>query len=118
MQNHISDFHKNEFKVALVYLEQWEVLGYSHYVPWDGGYDSPEVDLSCKGSLGFLDDWFIRPVKGRNLLSLVRDKSQSKYTSKRRSSLKSLSYLERRDIDRIIPTSFRRWSVYLSDYLA
>ena len=69
MQNHISDFHKNEFKVGLIYLEQWEVLGFDHYVPWDGGCESPEVDLHCKGSFGFLDDWFIRPAEERTYSS-------------------------------------------------
>jgi hypothetical protein len=56
MRNYISTNHKNEFKVGLIYVEQWEFLGFDHYVPWDGGCYSPEVDLNCKGSLGFLDD--------------------------------------------------------------
>jgi hypothetical protein len=122
MQNYTSYNHRNEFKVGLIYSEQWELLGHEYYVPWDGTCDSPKIDLSnCKGSLGFVDDWVLGPRKGQNLLRLVRDKCLSE--SRRHSSLKKLFYLERREADRItrlssILITFKRWSVYLSDYLA
>ncbi len=121
MQSYISSNHKNEFKVGLIYLEQWELLGCEHYVLYDGDCASPRIDLTCKGSLGFIGDWFIRPIKGKNLLRLVRDKCLSK--SRRYSSLKKLFYLEKRVTGRItrlldISANTKRWSVYLSDYLA
>jgi hypothetical protein len=122
MQNYISYNHRNEFKVGLIYLEQWELLGCDYWVLFDGRCDSPKIDLTCKGSLGWIGDWFIiRPRKGKNLLRLVRDKCLSK--SRRHSSLKKLFCLERREADRVtrlssITDKTKRWCVYLSDYLA
>ncbi len=120
MQNYTSYNHRNELKVGLIYLEQWELLGHPHYVLFDGHCESPRVDLTCKGSLGWVGDWLIRPKKGKNLLRLVRDKCQSK--SRRHPSLKKLFYLERREADRLtrlldITEKTKRWCVYLSDYL-
>jgi hypothetical protein len=85
-------------KVALVYLEQCEVLGSDYWVLFDGYCDSPSLGLTAIGSLGFTADWFIRPRKGKKLLRLVRDKCLSK--SRRHSSLKKLFYFERREADR------------------
>jgi hypothetical protein len=121
MQNCISYNHRNEFKVALVYLEQWEVLGSDYWVYHDGYCDSPYLGLTAEGSLGFTADWFIKPRKGKKLLRLVRDKCISK--SGRRSSLKKLFYFERREADSdtraaVVKDKSRRWLVYLSDYLA
>jgi hypothetical protein len=93
MQNCISYNHRNEFKVGLVYLELWEVLGSDYWVLFDGYCDSPRLDLTAIGSLGFTADWFIRPRKGKNLLRLIRGKCLSK--SRRHSSLKKLFYFER-----------------------
>jgi hypothetical protein len=121
MQSYISYNHRNEFKVALVYLEQWEVLGSDYWVTNDGYCDSPYLGLTAEGSLGFTADWFIRPRKGKNLLRLFRDKCLSK--SRRHSSLKKLFYFKRRETDRdtrvaAITDRSKRWFVYLSDYLA
>jgi hypothetical protein len=54
MQNYISYNYKNEFKVGLIYLEQWELLGCDYWVLFDGHCDSPKIDLTCKGSLGWI----------------------------------------------------------------
>jgi hypothetical protein len=121
MRSYISYNHRNEFKVALVYLEQWEVLGSDYWVLYDGYCDSPYLGLTAEGSLGFTADWFIRPRKGKNLLRLVRDKCLSK--SSRHSSLKKLFHFERRETDRdtraaAITDKTKRWFVFLSDYLA
>ncbi len=35
-----------------------------HFILYDGDCASPRIDLTCKGSLGFIEDWFIRPRKG------------------------------------------------------
>ena len=121
MQNCISYNHRNEFKVALVYLEQWEVLGSDYWVYHDGYCDSPYLGLTAEGSLGFTADWFIKPRKGKKLLRLVRDKCISK--SGRRSSLKKLFHFERREADSdtraaAITDKSKRWSAFLPDYLA
>jgi hypothetical protein len=121
MQNYISYNHRNEFKVGLVYLEQWEVLGSDYWVLCDGYCDSPYLGLTAEGSFGFTADWFIRPRKGKNLLKLVRDKCLPK--SRRHSSLKKIFYFERREADRdaraaAITDKSKRWCAYLSDYLA
>jgi hypothetical protein len=121
MQSCISYNPRNEFKVALVYLEQWETFGSDYWVLFDGYCDSPKLIQTAKGSLGFTADWYIRPRKGKNLLRLVRDKCLSK--SRRHSSLKKLFYFERREADREtraaeLTHKSKYWSVYLSDYLA
>ena len=122
MQSYISSNHKNEFKVGLVYLEQWETLGSDYWVSNDGGYcDSPYLGLTAEGSLSYTADWFIRPRKGKNLLRIVRDKCVSK--SGRRSPFRKLFYFERRDTDSdtraaAIFDKNKRWIVFLSDYLA
>jgi hypothetical protein len=121
MQSCISYNHRNEFKVALVYLEQWEVLGFDYGVFFDGYCDSPYLRQTAEGSLGFTADWYIRPRKGKNLLRLVRDKCLSK--SRRHSSLRKLFYFKRRVVDREIRAAelthkSKRWSAFLSDYLA
>jgi hypothetical protein len=121
MQSCISYNHRNEFKVALVYLEQWEVLGFDFLVSFDGYCDSPYLRQTAKGSLGFVADWYIRPRKGKNLLRLVRDKCLSK--SRRHSSLRKLFYFERREADREtrlegLTDNSKYWVGYLSDYFA
>ncbi len=121
MQNCISYNHRNEFKVALVYLEQWEVLGSDYWVLFDGFCDSPYLRQTAEGSLGFAADWYIRPRKGKNLLRLVRDKWLSK--SRRHSSLRKNFYFERRVVDWEIRAAelthkSTRWFTFLSDYLA
>ena len=121
MQNCISSNHRNEFKVGLVYLEQWETLGSDYWVSNDGYCDSPYLGLTAEGSLSYTADWFIRPRKGKKLLRLVRDKCLSK--SRRHSSLKKLFYFERREADREtraagLTHKSKYWSVYLTDYLA
>ena len=121
MQNYISYNHRNELKVGLVYLEQWETLGSDYWVSNDGYCDSPYLGLTAEGSLGYTADWFIRPRKGKNLLRIVRDKCLSK--SGRRSTYRKLFYFERREADSdtraaVVKDKSRRWLVYLSDYLA
>ena len=121
MQNYISYNHRNEFKVGLVYLEQWETLGSDYWVTNDGYVDSPYLGLIAEGSLGYAADWFVRPRKGKNLLRIVRDKCLSK--PGRRSPLRKLLYFERREADSdtraaAITSKTRRWIVFLSDYFA
>jgi hypothetical protein len=84
----------SEFKVALIYLEQWEVLDpkSKYKIPASGKIDSPGIDLTCKGSLGYIYDWFLRPVKDKNHLRHAFVTGKSDYT--RRSSLQSLYRLE------------------------
>jgi hypothetical protein len=121
MQSYISSNHKNEFKVGLVYLEQWETLGSDYWVSNDGYCDSPYLGLTAEGSLSYTADWFIRPRKGKSLLKIARDKCLSK--SGRRAPFRKIFYFERRETDRdtraaSIFDKNKRWIVFLSDYLA
>jgi hypothetical protein len=51
----------SEFKTALIYLEQWELLnpGGHYIIPPSGKIDSPKIDIISKGSLGYLFNWFL-----------------------------------------------------------
>jgi hypothetical protein len=114
MQNCISFNHRNEFKVGLVYLEQWETLGSDYWVSKDGYCDSPYLGLTAEGSLSYTADWFIRPRKGK---SICLSKSG------RRSPFRKLFYFERREADRDSRTAAiydknKRWIIFLSDYFA
>ena len=82
----------SEFKVALIYLEQWEVLDpkSKYKIPASGKIDSPGIDLTCKGSLGYIYNWFLRPVKDKNHLRHAFVTGKSDYT--RRSSLQYRRY--------------------------
>ncbi len=57
----LSDKVLSEFKTALIYLEQWELLnsGGHYIIPPSGKIDSPKLDIISKGSLGYLFDWFL-----------------------------------------------------------
>ena len=57
----LSDEVLSEFKTALIYLEQWELLnpGGHYIIPPSGKIDSPKIDIISKGSLGYLFNWFL-----------------------------------------------------------
>ena len=63
----------SEFKVALIYLEQWELLNPSglYDIPISGKIQSPGLDIITHGSLGYLFDWFLCPSKNKQPLGLV-----------------------------------------------
>ena len=84
----------SEFKVALIYLEQWELLnpGGHYNIPLSGRIRSPELDIKTRGSLGYLFDWFLRPNKNKKQLSIATTDIQ--LGIKRRTSLVSLYRLE------------------------
>jgi hypothetical protein len=96
MQLSISEEQRvvSEFKIALIYLEQWEVLDPKpkYKIPSSGTIDSPGIDLTCKGSLGYIYNWFLGPVKGKKQLRHASVTDRSGYT--RRSSLQALYRLE------------------------
>ncbi len=121
----------SEFKVALIYLEQWELLNPEgkHKIPVSGKIRSPEVDIKTQGSLGYLFDWFLRPNSDRNLFRKSSIAIQS--GSVRRVPLQSFYRLEYSDedlVDSISTDKFLsenpsdrrerdRWSKYVKGYL-
>ena len=64
----------SEFKIALIYLEQWELLNPGgHYdIPVSGKIESPRLDIRTQGSLGYLFDWFLRPNNNKKPLSTTQ----------------------------------------------
>ena len=121
----------SEFKVALIYLEQWELLnpGGHYNIPLSGRIRSPELDIKTRGSLGYLFDWFLRPNKNKKQLSIATTDIQ--LGIRRRTSLVSLYRLEYSGedlVDSISTDQFltrnpseRRdrdcWSIYVRGYL-
>ncbi len=120
-----------EFKTALIYLEQWELLNPGgHYdIPLSGRIRSPGLDIQTWGSLGYLFDWFLRPNNNKESLSTVTITIQSGLI--RRVPLKSLYrlvYSGEDLIDSVSTDKFlaenpseRRdrdcWSIYVRGYL-
>jgi hypothetical protein len=121
----------SEFKIALIYLEQWELLNPGgHYdIPLSGRIRSPGLDIQTCGSLGYLCDWFLRPNNNKKPLSTTSIAIQSGLS--RRAPLKSLYRLEYSGedlVDSISTDKFfaenpseRRekdhWSIYVRGYL-
>ena len=121
----------SEFKVALIYLEQWELLNPSglYDIPISGKIQSPRLDIITHGSLGYLFDWFLCPSKNKQPLGLVSIAVQSGFT--RRAPLESLYRLEYSGedvVDSISTDKFfsenpserrdkDRWSKYVKGYL-
>ena len=121
----------SEFKVALIYLEQWELLDPEgrYQIPVSGKIRSPESHIKTKGSLGYLFDWFLRPNRDKNLFEKSSIAIQSGCT--RRAPLRSfyrLEYSGEDVVDSISTDKFlsenpsdRRerdcWSKYVKGYL-
>ncbi len=98
MQLFISEEQRvvSELKVAVINLEQWEVLDpkSKYKIPPPGKIDSPGIlvdNITCKDFLGYIYDWFARPVKDKKYLRHAFVTGKSGYT--RRSSLKSFYIL-------------------------
>ena len=127
----LSDEVLSEFKTALIYLEQWELLNPGgHYIfPPSGKIDSPKLDIISKGSLGYLFDWFLLCRLHKRQLGKASTDIQSGL--KRRAPLGSyyrLEYCGEDLIDSISTDKFlaenpseRRvkdcWSIYVKCYL-
>ena len=79
----------SEFKTALIYLEQWELLNPegNYKIPVSGKIRSPGLDIKTQGSLGYLFDWFLRPNRDKNLFGCSSVAIQSGCT--RRAPLQS-----------------------------
>jgi hypothetical protein len=121
----------SEFKTALIYLEQWELLdpGGHYDIPISGRIRSPGLDIKTRGSLGYLFDWFLRPNKNKEQLSIASINIQ--LGIRRRTSLVSLYRFEYSGedlVDSISTDQFftrnpseRRdrdcWSIYVRGYL-
>ncbi len=121
----------SEFKTALIYLEQWELLNPegNYKIPVSGKIRSPGLDIKTQGSLGYLFDWFLRPNRDKNLFSCSSIAIQSGCT--RRAPLQSfyrLEYSSEDIVDSIStdkclsenPSDRRerdRWSKYVKGYL-
>jgi hypothetical protein len=121
----------SEFKVALIYLEQWEILNPEgrYLIPVSGKIKSPEPHIRTKGSLGYLFDWFLRPNRNKNPVVKSSIAIQSGCT--RRSPLQSfyrLEYSGEDVVDSISTDKFLsenpsdrrerdRWSEYVKGYL-
>ena len=148
MQDFILDLRNKErvdrFKLALLNLERLDIEGEDLEIPI-GGYVEPcfnqDQDWQLWGTLGWIQDWFIRPVQNKkqdwfvtsvhkkkkvNLLdySNIRQGTLRKYT--RRTPLSRLFHLQdARDFalcDFHIYEPFRvereAWHEYIKDYLA
>jgi hypothetical protein len=148
MQDFILDLRNKErvdrFKLALLNLERLDIEGEDLEVPI-GGYVEPcfnqDQDWQLWGTLGWIQDWFVRPVQNKkqdwfvtsvhkkkkvNLLdySNIRQSTLRKYT--RRTPLSRLFHLQdARDFalcDFHIYEPFRvereAWHEYIKDYLA
>ncbi len=148
MQDFILDLRNKErvdrFKLALLNLERLDIEGEDLEVPI-GGYVEPcfnqDQGWQLWGTLGWIQDWFIRPVQNKkqdwfvtsvhkkkkvNLLdySNIRQSTLRKYT--RRTPLSRLFHLQHaRDFalcDFHIYEPFRvereAWHEYIKDYLA
>ena len=127
----LSDEVLSEFKTALIYLEQWELLnpGGHYIIPPSGKIDSPKIDITSKGSLGYLFDWFLACRRRKKQLGKASADIQSGL--KRRAPLGSyyrLEYCGEDLIDSISTDKFlaenpseRRekdcWSIYVKGYL-
>ena len=127
----LSDEVLSEFKTALIYLEQWELLNPGgHYdIPVSGKIESPRLDIRTQGSLGYLFDWFLRPNNNKKPLSTTSIAIQSGST--RRAPLESFYRLEYSGedlVDSISTDKFfaenpserrekDRWSKYVRGYL-
>ena len=122
----------SEFKIALIYLEQWELLNPEgkYKIPVSGKIRSPGLDNNTQGSLGYLFDWFLRPSRDNNKLFWKSSIAiQSGCT--RRAPLQSLYRLEYSSedvVDSISTDKFLsenpldrrekdRWSKYVKGYL-
>ena len=129
MQNCIYHFHHNQRQgkclsssvLWCIYLEQWKVLGHQYYIPWYAEIFSPEVGITCKASLGFVDDWYIWPNKDNSLLKQVATNTNTQTSHRRRSLLISHFRIEIKERDRfylrVAPFTKKSWTVYIEDYL-
>ncbi len=136
MQDFILDLRNKErvdrFKLALLNLERLDIEGEELEVPI-GGYVEPcfnqDQDWQLWGTLGWIQDWFVRPVQKKKRVNLihysnVQQSTKRKYT--RRTPLSRLFKLQHaRDYalcDFHIYEPFRvereAWHEYIEDYLA
>jgi hypothetical protein len=101
MQDYISDPRNslkiNRIKLALTHLEACDVAGEEIEVDTLSGYVEPFFglgDYHSWGDLGWLQDWYIRPVfknkKAKSLLDYSSIRQSSTYKYRRRGSLGKL----------------------------
>ncbi len=95
MQDFILDPRNKErvedrFKLALLKLERLDIEGEDLEVPV-GGYVEPcfdqGQDWQLWGTLGWIQDWFVRPVKNKKKVNLIN------YSNIRQSTTRKLSTL-------------------------
>jgi hypothetical protein len=136
MQDFILDLRNKErvdrFKLALLNLERLDIEGEDLEVP-AGGYVEPcfnqDQDWQLLGTLGWIQDWFVRPAQKKKKVNLIhysniQQSTKRKYT--RRTPLSRLFHLQHtRDYalcDFHIYEPFRvereAWHEYIKDYLA
>ena len=99
MQDYISDPRNKEkicrIKLALTHLEACDIAGEEIEIDTLSGYVEPFFglgDYRTWGDLGWLQDWYIRPVfkKTKNLLDYSSIRQSSTYKYRRRGSLGKL----------------------------
>jgi hypothetical protein len=113
-----------KFKLALWNLVQWDIAGHRIYIP-DNGRVEPcgSEDPNEVGSLGWVQDWCIRPVAVKNFYkyNLKGRKEVSKY--RRRRSIATLYKIE--DAGDYYPycpryfqeSTYRPWSQYVKTFI-
>ena len=99
MQDYISDPRNslkiNRIKLALTHLEACDVAGEEIEVDTLSGYVEPFFglgDYRTWGDLGWLQDWYLRPVfkKVKSLLDYSSIRQSNTYKYRRRGSLRKL----------------------------
>jgi hypothetical protein len=136
MQDFILDLRNKErvdrFKLALLNFERLDIEGEDLEIPI-GGYVEPcfnqDQDWQLWGTLGWIQDWFIRPVQKKKKVNFInysniQQSTKRKYT--RRTPLSQLFHLQHaRDYalsDFHIYEPFRveceAWHEHIKDYLA
>jgi hypothetical protein len=109
--------------LALWNLIKWDSAGLQPYIPDSGRVEPYDSDDPYEvGSLGWIQDWCIRPVEVKKFykLNLGRHKETSRYT--RRRTLANLYQIEDADDYCYCPkyfkeSTYRPWSQYVKSFI-
>jgi hypothetical protein len=126
----IDPYHIESFRLALYYLERFDIQGSEWSIDQKNRVQSSTVNADCWGDLGFIDDWYIeRVVPSKNEWSPSLSTTRSVY-SRRRRPLKSLYSMGHRTRSRShsrsgskLPkrrklTTVNPWNRYIVSYLS